>query len=136
RGPGGGGAAPRPPRGARGRSRVARHHPRGRRARARAPRRRSPPRVSGGRGRGVRRRPARAGALRRGRVMRADRPLGPSTAIVTDSAADLPVAERRPSWRVVPIPVNFGAEAFRGGGDLDPAPLYHRPRGTRGPPPP
>jgi DegV family protein with EDD domain len=59
-------------------------------------------------------------------MMRADRPLGPSTAIVTDSSADLPADQRRANWHVVPIPVNFGAEAFHDGVDLDPPAFYRR----------
>ena len=43
-----------------------------------------------------------------------------NTAIVLDSTADLPdAAERFPNWRVVPLYVNFGAESFRDGVDID-----------------
>jgi DegV family protein with EDD domain len=49
-----------------------------------------------------------------------------STAVVTDSSADVP-PERRPSnWRVVPIAVSFGAESFADGVDIDAAGFYQR----------
>jgi DegV family protein with EDD domain len=52
-----------------------------------------------------------------------------NTAIVLDSTADFPdAAERFPSWRVVPLYVNFGDESFRDGVDLTPAQFYERLR--------
>lgn len=53
-----------------------------------------------------------------------------TTALVTDSAADVRGADRPANWRVVPIPITFltpsGPEAFRDGVDLDPAGFYAR----------
>jgi DegV family protein with EDD domain len=50
-----------------------------------------------------------------------------NTAIVLDSTADFPdAAERFPSWRVVPLYVNFGQESFRDGVDLTAAQFYER----------
>jgi DegV family protein with EDD domain len=52
-----------------------------------------------------------------------------NTAIVLDSTADFPEApERFPSWRVVPLYVNFGTESFRDGVDLTAAEFYERLR--------
>jgi DegV family protein with EDD domain len=52
-----------------------------------------------------------------------------NTAIVLDSTADLPdAADRFPSWRVVPLYVNFGDESFRDGVDIDPMEFYERLR--------
>lgn len=49
-----------------------------------------------------------------------------STALVTDSSADVAPAVRPPNWRVVPIPVAFGAESFADGVDIDAAAFYER----------
>ncbi|MGD9695499.1 MAG: DegV family protein [Thermoleophilia bacterium] len=49
-----------------------------------------------------------------------------STALLIDSSADVPAAARPANWRVVPIPVAFGDEAFEDGVDLDPAGFYAR----------
>ncbi|HVH00664.1 MAG TPA: DegV family protein [Miltoncostaeaceae bacterium] len=49
-----------------------------------------------------------------------------STALVTDSSADVPPRDRAPNWRVVPIPVSFGGESFSDGVDLDAAGFYER----------
>lgn len=49
-----------------------------------------------------------------------------STALVTDSSADVPVALRPPNWRVVPIPVSFGGESFSDGVDIDATAFYER----------
>jgi DegV family protein with EDD domain len=49
-----------------------------------------------------------------------------STALVTDSSADVPPGLRPPNWRVVPIPVSFGAESFADGIDIDAAAFYER----------
>jgi DegV family protein with EDD domain len=49
-----------------------------------------------------------------------------STALVTDSSADVAPAARPPNWRVVPIPVAFGAESFADGVDIDAAAFYER----------
>jgi DegV family protein with EDD domain len=49
-----------------------------------------------------------------------------STAVVTDSSADVPPERRPPNWRVVPIPVSFGAESFADGVDIDAAGFYER----------
>jgi DegV family protein with EDD domain len=49
-----------------------------------------------------------------------------STAVVTDSSADVPPDRRPPNWRVVPIPVSFGAESFQDGVDIDAAAFYER----------
>jgi DegV family protein with EDD domain len=49
-----------------------------------------------------------------------------STAVVTDSSADVPPELRPPNWRVVPIPVSFGAESFEDGVDIDTAAFYDR----------
>jgi DegV family protein with EDD domain len=50
-----------------------------------------------------------------------------NTAIVLDSTADFPGApERFPSWRVVPLYVNFGTESFKDGVDLTAAEFYER----------
>jgi fatty acid kinase fatty acid binding subunit len=52
-----------------------------------------------------------------------------NTAIVLDSTADLPdAADRFPSWRVVPLYVNFGAESLRDGVDIDAEAFYRRLR--------
>lgn len=48
------------------------------------------------------------------------------TALVTDSSCDVPAARRPPNWRVVPIPVLFGAETFEDGVDLDAPGFYAR----------
>jgi DegV family protein with EDD domain len=48
-----------------------------------------------------------------------------NTAIVLDSTADFPdAADRFPSWRVVPLYVNFGTESYRDGVDLSAAEFY------------
>jgi fatty acid kinase fatty acid binding subunit len=50
-----------------------------------------------------------------------------NTAIVLDSTADFPdAAQRFPSWRVVPLYVNFGTESFRDGVDLTASQFYER----------
>ena len=49
-----------------------------------------------------------------------------STALVTDSSADVPPEDRAPNWRVVPIPVAFGGESFSDGVNLDAAEFYER----------
>ncbi len=49
-----------------------------------------------------------------------------TTAIVTDSAADLPPDTLTDNTFVVPIPVNFGTETFRPGIDLDAEEFYAR----------
>jgi DegV family protein with EDD domain len=49
-----------------------------------------------------------------------------STALVTDSSCDVPPGLRPPNWRVVPIPVSFGAESFADGVDIDAAGFYAR----------
>lgn len=49
-----------------------------------------------------------------------------STALITDSSCDLPPELRPPNWRVVPIPVSFGAESFEDGVDLDAPGFYER----------
>jgi len=50
-----------------------------------------------------------------------------NTAIVLDSTADFPQAsERFPSWRVVPLYVNFGAKSYRDYLDLGPEEFYIR----------
>jgi DegV family protein with EDD domain len=54
-----------------------------------------------------------------------------NTAIVLDSTADFPdAAERYPSWRVVPLYVNFGTESYRDGVDLSAAEFYARLKTT------
>lgn len=49
-----------------------------------------------------------------------------STAVVTDSTTDVPPDQRPPNWRVVPMPVSFGAETFADGVDIDAAGFYER----------
>ena len=50
-----------------------------------------------------------------------------NTAIVLDSTADFPdAANRFPSWRVVPLYVNFGTESYRDGVDLTAEEFYAR----------
>jgi len=50
-----------------------------------------------------------------------------NTAIVLDSTADFPDAEKHyPNWRVVPLYVSFGDESFRDGVDLDATQFYER----------
>jgi DegV family protein with EDD domain len=50
-----------------------------------------------------------------------------NTAIVLDSTADFPEAsDRFPSWRVVPLYVNFGTESFKDGVDLTAEEFYER----------
>jgi DegV family protein with EDD domain len=54
-----------------------------------------------------------------------------NTAIVLDSTADFSdAAEHYPSWRVVPLYVNFGTESFRDGVDLTGEQFYERLRAT------
>ena len=54
-----------------------------------------------------------------------------NTAIVLDSTADFPdAAERFPSWRVVPLYVNFGDESYRDGVDMTAAQFYERLQST------
>jgi DegV family protein with EDD domain len=58
-----------------------------------------------------------------------------NTAVVLDSTADFPQAsERFPSWRVVPLYVNFGAESYRDGVDLGPDEFYARLAAASPPP--
>jgi DegV family protein with EDD domain len=57
-----------------------------------------------------------------------------TTALITDSASDLPPDRRAPNILVVPIPVSFGAESLLDGVDLDAAEFYARLAGG-GPPP-
>jgi DegV family protein with EDD domain len=50
-----------------------------------------------------------------------------NTAIVLDSTADFPdAAQRFPSWRVVPLYVNFGTESYRDGVDMTAGEFYAR----------
>jgi DegV family protein with EDD domain len=50
-----------------------------------------------------------------------------NTAIVLDSTADFPdAAAHHPSWRVVPLYVNFGAESYRDGVDITAQEFYER----------
>jgi DegV family protein with EDD domain len=59
--------------------------------------------------------------------VRPERPLDArTTALVTDSSADVPPARRPPNWRVVPIRVAFGAESFADGVDIDAPAFYER----------
>ena len=52
-----------------------------------------------------------------------------NTAIVLDSTADFPDAQRHhPNWRVVPLYVNFGTESFRDGVDLTASEFYEKLR--------
>ena len=52
-----------------------------------------------------------------------------NTAIVLDSTADFPDAQKRfRNWRVVPLYVNFGTESFRDGVDLTASEFYERLR--------
>jgi fatty acid kinase fatty acid binding subunit len=54
-----------------------------------------------------------------------------NTAIVLDSTADLPdAADRFPSWRVVPLYVQFGDESLRDGVDISAADFYAKLRET------
>jgi DegV family protein with EDD domain len=54
-----------------------------------------------------------------------------NTAIVVDSTADFPdAAQRFPSWRVVPLYVNFGTDSFRDGVDLTGDQFYERLRSS------
>jgi DegV family protein with EDD domain len=47
-----------------------------------------------------------------------------TTALVTDSSADLPLEGRAANWRVVPIPLHFGSRTYRPGVDIDAAEFY------------
>ncbi|HTI33876.1 MAG TPA: DegV family protein [Miltoncostaea sp.] len=49
-----------------------------------------------------------------------------TTALVIDSAADVPAAARPANWRVVPIPISFGDRTFLDGVDIDAAGFYDR----------
>jgi DegV family protein with EDD domain len=49
-----------------------------------------------------------------------------TTAIVVDSASDVPAEARPAGWRVIPIPVTFGDETFADGVDIDAARFYER----------
>jgi DegV family protein with EDD domain len=49
-----------------------------------------------------------------------------TTALVTDSSCDVPAPRRPANWRVVPIPVIFGGEAFDDGVDIDAPAFYER----------
>jgi len=49
-----------------------------------------------------------------------------TTALVTDSSADVPPGRRPPNWRVVPIRVAFGSESFADGVDIDAQGFYER----------
>ena len=54
-----------------------------------------------------------------------------NTAIVLDSTADIPdAAQSHPSWRVVPLYVNFGTESYRDGVDLTAEQFYARLKTT------
>jgi DegV family protein with EDD domain len=54
-----------------------------------------------------------------------------NTAIVLDSTADFPDAAKHfPSWRVVPLYVNFGTDSFRDGVDLTAEQFYERLRAS------
>jgi DegV family protein with EDD domain len=54
-----------------------------------------------------------------------------NTAIVLDSTADFPDAERRhPNWRVVPLYVHLGDKSFRDWVELEPTEVYRRLRET------
>jgi DegV family protein with EDD domain len=54
-----------------------------------------------------------------------------NTAIVLDSTADFPdAAQRFPSWRVVPLYVNFGTDSYRDGIDLTAEQFYERLRAS------
>ena len=48
------------------------------------------------------------------------------TALITDSAADLPLDARGANVMVAPVPVSFGTESFRDGVDLDAEAFYAR----------
>jgi fatty acid kinase fatty acid binding subunit len=55
-----------------------------------------------------------------------------NTAIVLDSTADFPEARQRfPTWRVVPLYVNFGTESFKDGVDLTADEFYERLKTTQ-----
>jgi DegV family protein with EDD domain len=49
-----------------------------------------------------------------------------TTALITDSACDLPLARRTANLRVIPIPVSFGEESLLDGVDLDAPAFYAR----------
>jgi len=49
-----------------------------------------------------------------------------TTALVIDSAADVPPQARPANWRVVPIPVSFGDRTFLDGVDIDAPAFYER----------
>ncbi len=49
-----------------------------------------------------------------------------TTALITDSSADVPPEVRPANWCVVPIPVMFGDESFADGVDIDAAGFYER----------
>jgi DegV family protein with EDD domain len=49
-----------------------------------------------------------------------------TTALVIDSAADVPAGARPVNWRVVPIPVSFGDRTFLDGVDIDAPAFYER----------
>jgi DegV family protein with EDD domain len=54
-----------------------------------------------------------------------------NTAIVLDSTADYPDAqEHHPSWRVVPLYVNFGTDSYKDGVDLTAHEFYERLRAS------
>jgi DegV family protein with EDD domain len=54
-----------------------------------------------------------------------------NTAIVVDSTADFPEAQRRyPNWRIVPLYVRFGTDSFRDYVELGPDDFYARLRGS------
>ena len=58
-----------------------------------------------------------------------------NTAVVLDSTADLPDAQRRhPNWRVVPLYVRFGDETFREYVDISAEEFYRRLRTATEPP--
>jgi DegV family protein with EDD domain len=58
-----------------------------------------------------------------------------NTALVLDSASDLPrAAERHRNWRAVPIYVTFGTETLRDSIDIAPAEVYRRLRAGADPP--
>ena len=58
-----------------------------------------------------------------------------NTAVVLDSTADLPDPQaRHPNWRLVPLYVRFGDEAFREYVDISAEEFYRRLRGSSQPP--
>ena len=55
-----------------------------------------------------------------------------NTAVVIDSTADFPDAEKRfPNFRVVPLYVRFGEESYRDYVDMSPSAFYERLAGAK-----